>query len=175
MPMPSSRLMKIGYAGAGLVAGALLATAIGAQAATPSPTTSGSTTSGSTTTATADPHPGDNGADGVPEAQEHGGGPGGHGGALDLSGTVTAVGANNVTIKTSSGTTTYSVTSASDIDKNGEATLSKLAVGDAVRFSVASSTSKTIDKLHAGDEAKNMPQRAPGAGGPGSPAPSAQG
>ena len=161
MPMPSSRLMKIGYAGAGLVAGALLATAIGAQAATPSPTTTGS----STTTATADPHPGDNGADGVPEAQElHG--PGGHGGALDLSGTVTAVGTSTVTIKTSSGTTVYSVTAASDIDKNGEATLSKLAVGDAVRFSVTSSTSKQIDKLHAGDEAKDMPQGAPSGAAP---------
>ena len=161
MPMPSSRLMKIGYAGAGLVAGALLATAIGAQAATPSPTTTGS----STTTATADPHPGDNGADGVPEAKEQHG-PGGHGGALDLSGTVTAVGTSTVTIKTSSGTTLYSVTAASDIDKNGEATLSKLAVGDAVRFSVTSSASKQIDKLHAGDEAKDMPQGAPSGAAP---------
>ena len=170
MPKPSSRLMKIGYAGAGLLAGALLATAIGAQAATPSPTT----TSGSTgTTATADPHPGDNGADGVPEAQEQHG-PGGHGGGLDLSGTVTAVGTSSVTIKTSSGTTAYAVTASSDIDKNGEATLSQLKAGDAVRFSVTSSTSKQIDKLHAGDEAKDMPQGAP-PGAPSGSAPSAQG
>ena len=165
MPKPSSRVMKIGYAGAGLLAGALLATAIGAQAATTSPTTSGSTG----TTATADPHPGDNGADGVPEAQEQHG-PGGRGGALDLSGTVTAVGTSSVTIKTSSGTTVYTVTGSSDIDKNGEATLSQLKAGDAVRFSVTSSTSKQIDKLHAGDEAKDMPQ-----GAPNGSAPSAQG
>lgn len=174
MPKSSSRLMKIGYAGAGLLAGGLLATAIGAQAATPSPTTTGTTTSGSTgTTATADPHPGDNGADGVAEAQERHG-PGGPGGALDLSGTVTAVGTSSVTIKTSAGTTVYSVTTSSDIDKNGESTLSQLKAGDAVRFSVTSSTSKQIDKLHAGDETKDMPQGAP-QGAPSGSAPSAQG
>jgi hypothetical protein len=146
----SPRLMKAGYVLAGLVAGGVIAGAISAQAATPnpSPTTS-------TSTATADPHPGDNGADGVPEAQEQ---HGGHGGGLSLSGTVTAVGTNSVTIKTSAGTTTYSVTSSSDIDKNGEASLSKLAVGDAVTFGVDSTNAKQIDKLHAGDEAKNMPQ-----------------
>ena len=89
MPRPNSRLMKIGYVGAGLLAGAALATTITAHAAspTPTPTTTGSTSTTGTTTA--DPHPGDNGADGVPKSQEvH---TGGHGGALDLSGTVTAV------------------------------------------------------------------------------------
>lgn len=146
----NSRIAKIGYAAAGLVAGAVLATTLGAQAATVSP--SASTTS--STTATADPHPGDNGADGVPDASEvHGG----HGAALNLSGTVTAVGASSVTIKTSSATTVYSVTSASDIDKNGEATLSSLAVGDKVTFSVDSTNAKQIDKLHTGDETKNLP------------------
>jgi len=67
MPRPSSRLMKIGYVGAGLLAGAVLATTITAQAASP---TSTPTTTGSTSTTTIDPHPGDNGADGVPESQE---------------------------------------------------------------------------------------------------------
>jgi hypothetical protein len=150
----NSRLAKIGYAGAGLVAGALLATTLGAQAATTSPSVS--TTTSSTTTA--DPHPGDNGADGVPEANEvHGGHDGGHGGALALSGTVTAVSASSVTIKTSTATTAYSVTSASDIDKNGEATASALIVGDKVTFSVDGTNARQIDKLRAGDEAKNMP------------------
>lgn len=124
MPRPSSRLMKIGYVGAGLLAGAVLATTSTAQAASPTPTP---TTTGSTSTTTTDPHPGDNGADGVPESQEvHSGG---HGGALDLSGTVTAVSPSSVTIKIASGTTDYSVTSNSDIDKTGEATLSNLAAG----------------------------------------------
>jgi hypothetical protein len=161
MRIPSSRMTKIGYAAAGLIAGGVLATTLGAQAATPTPSPSGSTN-----TTTADPHPGDNGADGVPEAQEHHG-PGGPGGALSLSGTVTAVGSSTVTIKTSSGTTAYSVTSSSDIDKNGEAVLSNLAAGDAVTFSVSPTNAKQIDKLHAGNEAKDMPQ-----GGPGGPAPS---
>jgi len=144
---------KIAVAAAGLIAGGILAGTLGAQAATTAATPSPTASARSTATAT-DPHPGDNGADGVPEAQEpHGGG---HG--LDLSGTVTAVTATTVTIKTSTATTTYTVTSASDIDKNGEATVSSLAVGDAVTFSVDSTTPTQIDKLHAGDETKNMPQ-----------------
>ena len=147
----NSRLAKAGYAAAGLIAGAVLATTVGAQAATILP---GGT---STSTATADPHPGDNGADGIPEANEVHGGHDGHGAPLDLSGTVTAVTGSTVTIKTATSTTTYSVTSTSDIDKNGEATLANLAVGDQVTFSVDSTNIKQIDKLHSGDESKNMP------------------
>jgi hypothetical protein len=147
---------KVGIGIAGLAAGGLVATAFGAQAATSSNSSSGASSSSSSSSAT-DPHPGDNGADGVPESQEHHGF-GGPGGGLGLSGTVTAVGSSSVTIKTSSGTTTYSVTTSSDIDKNGEASLKDLAVGDAVRFSVEQSNSKQIDKLHAGDESKDMPQ-----------------
>ena len=86
------------------------------------------------------------------------GGPGGPGGALSLSGTVTAVGSSDVTIKTSSATTTYAVTGTSDIDKNGEATLSDLAVGDAVTFNTVTTSGTTaIDKLHAGNEQLDMP------------------
>ncbi|WP_295700202.1 hypothetical protein [Lapillicoccus sp.] len=128
----------------------MLAATVSAQAATtPTPTTTATTG----TSATADAHPGDNGADGVPEAQEH---HGGHG--LDKSGTITAVTASSVTIKTTAGTTTYTVNAASDVDKNGEATISSLAVGDAVTFSVDSTTPTVIDKLHTGNEAQNMPQ-----------------
>ena len=155
----NSRITKVGLVGAGLVAGVVLASTVVAQAASsPSPSPSSGTSSGTSSSATAeDAHPGDNGADGVPEAQEHHGGGRGHGHALDLSGTVTAVGTSSVTIKTSTATTEYAVTSASDIDKNGEAKLSDLKVGDAVTFSVDSANAKQIDKLHAGDEAKNMP------------------
>lgn len=146
----NARLTKLGLGVAGLVAGVVLAGTMGAQAATSAPTPS-ATSSAATTT---DPHPGDNGADGVPEAQEH------HGGrhALDLSGTVTAVGTSSMTIKTATATTVYAVTSASDVDKNGEAALKDLAVGDAVTFSVDGTNTKQIDKLHAGDETKNRPQ-----------------
>lgn len=150
----NTRLTKVGFAAAGLVAGVVLAGTVGANAASSTPTPSPTTGSGSGSTAT-DPHPGDNGADGVPESQEHHGGGGRHG--LDLSGTVTAVGPSSVTIKTSTATTTYKVNSNSDIDKNGEAAVSSLAVGDKVTFSVDGGT--VIDKLHAGDETKNMSQR----------------
>jgi hypothetical protein len=81
-----------------------------------------------------------------------------HGGALGSSGTVTAVGASSVTIKTSSGTKTYKVTSSSDIDKNGESQLSDLKVGDAVRFDTDTVSGATvIDHLHAGKEALDRP------------------
>ena len=99
------------------------------------------------------------------EGKFHQGGRG-PGRGLDLSGTVTAVGSSSVTIKTSTGTTTYQVDGNSDIDKNGEAKLSDLKVGDAVRFNVTSSN--VIDKLHAGDEALDRPQGPPpgqGSGG----------
>ena len=133
-------------ASAGALAGAVFMMSVNANAAsTPS--------TGTTSSSATDAHPGDNGADGVPESQEHHGG-----GQLSLSGSVTAVGSGTVTIKTASGTTTYTVGSSSDIDKNGEASLSSLVVGDAVTFSVDASNSKLIDKLHAGDEAKNVPQ-----------------
>lgn len=72
------------------------------------------------------------------------------------------MGTSSVTIKTASGTTEYSVTSNSDIDKNGESTLSNLAAGDVVTFSVDTANAKQIDKLHAGDEAKNAPQPSAG-------------
>ena len=157
---------KIALLAAGIIAGGVLATTIGAQAASTTPTSPATgTASSSTSVAAEDAHPGDNGADGVPEAQESHGpgrGPGhghGHGHGLDLSGTLTEVTATTVTIKTATATATYTVTSTSDIDKNGEATLASLAVGDAVTFSVDATNTKQIDKLHAGEEAKNMPQR----------------
>jgi hypothetical protein len=132
----------------GALAGGLLAGTLTAGAATTSP-------SPSETSATAGPGVQEN--DGIPESQEHHGDRG-HG--LDLTGTVTAVGRDSVTIKTPSGTTTYTVDSTSDIDKNGEAQLPSLATGDAVRYSVRNGTT-TIDKLHAGDESKNFPGGGP--------------
>ena len=150
--MPTNaRLVKIGYGVAGLIAGGVLAATVSAQAATTSSPTTTTATTG--TTAAADAHPGDNGADGVPEAQEHHGG-----GGLDKSGTITAVTGSSVTIKTSTGTTAYTTNAASDIDKNGEAEISSLIVGDPVTFSVDSTTTTLIDKLHTGNKAQNMPQ-----------------
>jgi hypothetical protein len=82
-------------------------------------------------------------------------------GRMALSKTVTAVGTTSVTI----GTTVYAVDSSSDIDKNGEATLSDLVVGDAVRFStVTKSGVVTIAILHAGTESLDRPTGPPGGG-----------
>jgi len=143
-----------GFVLAGALAGGVLAAQVSASAS------SGGTPATSSAYTEAPPMaggPGDLGSRGP-------GGPG-HGFGLALSGTVTAVDVTGktVTIKTSSATTTYKVDAQSDIDKNGEATLSDLKAGDAVRFGVRPGTS-TIAVLHAGDEAKDRP--AMGAGGP---------
>lgn len=141
--------------GAAVAVGSALAGAALAATLSASATTSATTVATSSTPASSAPGgPGVQENDGIPEAQEH------HGGlALNLTGTVTAVGSNTVTIKTSSGAIkTYKVDSSSDVDKNGEAQLSSLTAGDAVRYSVRSGTS-TIDKLHAGIEAKDAPSR----------------
>ncbi len=127
----------------GIAAGVAIAWGVvGANAATTTgtgSTTSSAAVSSSTSSAAA-------GADGH-----------GHSGGVGTTGTVTAVGSSSVTIKTSSGTTTYKVSSVSDIDKNGEAKLSDLKVGDAVRFDTTTSGSTVIDHLHAGKESLDRP------------------
>ena len=86
------------------------------------------------------------------------------------AGTVTSVGTKSVTIKSTAGTKMYAVDSNSDIDKNGEAKLSDLKVGDAVRFNVVTvDGKKTIGILHSGNEELNRPDHGPGPGTPGSP------
>ena len=126
----------------GAVAGGIASTAVSASAATTTSTAStGNTGSGGVSSSTS-PAPGSG-------SQGSGAPPGGV--ALPLHGTVTAVGASSVTIKTSSGTTTYAVTGSSDIEKNGKVTVSALAVGDDVAFSTATTDGTTaIDKLVAG-------------------------
>jgi hypothetical protein len=139
--------------GAGALGGGILANSMMANAATTSAgssqstatgsgssgtTSSGSTSSGSTSSGTAANPPAHMG--------------------LDQSGTVTAVGTSSVTI----GTTTYAVDASSDIDKSGESSLSSLAVGDAVTFNtVTTNGTVTVNKLHTGNEALNVPSGAP--------------
>jgi hypothetical protein len=74
-----------------------------------------------------------------------------------------------VTITSSAGTaTTYAVVANSDIDKNGEAVLSNLVVGDKVTFNyVTSGTTKTIAHLHAGNESLDKPTADGGGAGSG--------
>jgi len=155
------RLMAtgLGLLGLGGIAGGIASTALSAGAAAtstssaPAPSSTGSTSSGSTSSGSASSGSGSSGS-GSSAAPS----------PLNLSGTVTAVGSADVTIQTSTGTTTYAVTSSSDIDKNGEATLSDLAVGDAVTFSTVTTNGTTaIDKLHAGNAQLDIPK----GGGPG--------
>lgn len=99
----------------------------------------------------------------TPPASPTGGPPGGGADLMALldSGIVIAIGTSSVTI----GTTVYAVDSSSDIDKNGESTLSALAVGDAVRFSTVTTNGVvTIAILHAGSEALDRPAGPPGGG-----------
>lgn len=169
---PRKTMATVALATAGVAGGAVLGATVSAGATTPSTsaaTSTSSTSSGAPTSGASAP------ASGAPTGSRPSGSmpayrvPG-------LSGTVTAVGSSSVTIKSSTGTTTtYAVTSSSDIDKNGEATLSDLKVGDAVTYSVESGTSTpTIDKLHAGSEALDRPSGPPSgapSGGPsGAPA-----
>ena len=138
-----------GLVTAGLAAGGILGTTMSASASTTS-TSSNSTSTNSTSSGGSTPGP--------PAA----GGPGGTYHGLPDSGTVTAVGSSSVTIDGK----VYAVTSSSDIDKNGEAVLADLKVGDTVTFSTVSSASTpTIDKLHAGSEALDRPTGPP-AGAP---------
>lgn len=170
-PRRRRRTIAIGGLGllAGCAAGAIIAGSVSAGAATTNGTATTSTSSGSSSTNSSSSTDPDTGSRPVGAPPEGGPRPGRGGHALDLTGTVTAVGTNSVTIKTSTATVTYGVTSASDIDKNGEATLRDLAVGDAVRFDTTTANGATvIDKLHAGDEAKDRPTGNP-------PAPSSGG
>ncbi|HET6812139.1 MAG TPA: hypothetical protein VFH50_14135 [Acidimicrobiales bacterium] len=148
---------------AGLAGGAILGTTMSAGAAT-------TTSSSSSAAATSPAAPGTNGT--APAAPTGQAPPDGrHCPGLPKSGTVTAVGSNTVTIDG----TTYSVTSNSDIDKNGEAKLSDLAVGDKVTFgTVAGASTPTIDRLHAGNEALDRPAGPP-PGAPGGPGQSGTG
>jgi hypothetical protein len=150
--------------GGGLV-GAVTAASVSASAATTAATVTSASSPSASSPSAAPP-----GAPGVQRGGAMAGLPGRPGAfGLGLTGTVTSVGTSSVTIKTSSGAVkTYKVDASSDIDKNGEAKLSSLADGDAVRYSLSHGTN-TIDKLHAGSEAKDAPGRpaAPNAAAPG--------
>ena len=131
----------------GAVAGGILSSTLGASAAT-SPTPNPSAP------APASPAPGD----------KHGPFAGIR--ANLITGTVTAVAADSVTIKTSAATTTYSVTSTSHISINelGAGALSGVKVGDTVHFTTTTATSNVIADLLDGNGGARF-----GMGGPGGP------
>lgn len=144
------------YLGGTLTSGAATTSSSTAASSTATGNTaSGNTASGNTSTGDMPTPPGAGSSTGSTGSAS---GPPAGAPTLPKSGTVTAVGASSVTIDG----TTYAATSSSDIDKNGEATLSSLAVGDTVTFSTLSTASSpTIDKLHAGNEALDRPTGPP--------------
>jgi hypothetical protein len=158
------KLAAIGLLGAGVAAGAVIGATTLSNAATTPSTSAGTSSSGTSSSASSSgtSSSGTSSSASSEAAEPH------HGGGLDLSGTVTAVGSSSVTIKTASGTVQYAVLSSSDIDKNGESSLGKLAVGDAVTYSADTvNGASTIDKLHAGTESLNQPQGAANGGASG--------
>ena len=138
----------VALVGVGAIAGGIASATLSAGAATATTTVTtaipGSTGTGGSSTTSSPPAGSGRQRPAAP--------PGGAG--LPLHGTVTAVSASSVTIKTSSGTTTYAVTATSDIEKNGKTGSSALSTGDVVAFStVATDGSTAIDKLVAGSPA----------------------
>lgn len=101
-----------------------------------------------------------------------GGGPGrGLTGEQRLQGTLTAVGSSSVTVRTSSGTATYAVTSASELVRNGQrVSLSGLKTGEAVLVHVYPLNGKTVvERLFAGALPQGGPGGLPPGGQPGTP------
>jgi hypothetical protein len=159
--LPGKLIMSgIALLGVGAIAGGVASTAVSASAATTTTTAASGTAGSSGSSSSSVPGSG---------RQRPGAPPGDT--ALPLHGTITALGSASVTIKTSSGTTTYAVTSSSDIEKSGKAAgLSGLAVGDNVAFSTATTDGTTsIDTLVAGNATSGMAGGCGrGPGGPGS-------
>jgi hypothetical protein len=151
----------VALAGSGLAAGAILGSTVTAGAS-PNPAATLSSSSGSNGSSSTSAASGTSGSSGGASSGTATQRPPDRG--LPQSGTVTASGK------------TYAVTSNSDIDKNGEASLSSLAVGDAVTFDTdPSAATPTIDKLHAGSESLDRPTGPPAEGPPGDPPSSASG
>jgi len=103
-----------------------------------------------------------NGAMGARPGGAAGGAGGGMGFAptqFHLDGTITAIGASTVTVETTAGTTTYSVTSSTHLLRNGAtATLSQFAVGDSVRGSTTTQSGTVLNDLVAGLPAQGQGQ-----------------
>ena len=144
----------------GALAGGILASTVGASAS--NSTTAAETAASSPAPAASSPSPGQGKRPdfaGAPRLKQ-------------LTGTVTAVGSDTVTIKTSTATTTYSVTSTSHISINetGPGALSGVKVGDTVFFSTTTDGGTVIANLRDGAGPAGGFGGGPGGGrGPGGP------
>ena len=115
---------------------------------------------------------GQQGLPGQPPAGAGGGfAPGGRSGEQHLAGTLTRIGPSSVTVRSTGGTATYTVTSDTQIIRNGApATLAALRVGDAVFVHVyptGSGSRLTVERLFAGSSALDDGPGGGGAPGPG--------
>jgi hypothetical protein len=92
------------------------------------------------------------GGSGFPGSTSDGSGAGGISPtAYRLSGTITAISGSTVTIKTSSGNKTYTVTSSTQLRRNGSTVaLSSFQTGDSVVGSTTASGGSTLNDLMAG-------------------------
>lgn len=153
---PASRRRRqvtaVSLVGAGVVTGGILAGTLSAGASTSGSAKAAPAASWSTSPSTAEPMPD---------------GPHGGMGRLAQTGTVTAVGASSVTVRTATATTTFQVTSASTVVKNGAAGLAGVKVGDTVRFGTTTTGGTTIAVLVDGKVPAGGFGRFGGPGGPG--------
>lgn len=140
--------MRAGLLAAGAVIGGIVVTSFHHNStATTSPTAFG--IPGGTTQ-----QPGGAFQGGPPQGGFGGGVGGGVDGEQHLSGTLVSVGSSTVTVRTSSGTSIYAVTSSTEIVRNGQVVaLSALKAGDPVLVHVyptGSSARLTVERLFAG-------------------------
>jgi hypothetical protein len=148
-------LIRAGLVAAGGLVGALAVTTLHHGASQPlTPAANAGTLNGG-------------GTQGLPGQPAAGGfAPGGRAGEQHLAGTLTAVGSSTVTVRSTAGTATYTITSNTQIVRNGAlTTLSALKVGDTVFVHVYPGTSGSrllVERLFAGSSAN-------GGGFPGAP------
>jgi hypothetical protein len=167
---PPRRLLAIrtGLVAAGAVIGGLVVAAVSHGSSTSITPTAAVGSQGSGLTGNA-PLGGGPPAGGL-QGSVPGGAPfGRRAGEQHLSGTLVSVGSSSVTVRTSSGTATYTVTSATEIVRNGRVvTLSALRAGDPVFVHVypgGSGSRLLVERLFAGTSAAAGPLGAPGSAG----------
>lgn len=157
---PGTRKPRRAKLAAAAVAAVLL---VGGGAAYLAEQSSGSGTGSAATANAAGPQ----GAFGAQGGAPGGAGTGGLGfqpTAYHLDGTITAIGNGSVTLKTTSGTTTYTVTSATHLSRGGSSSaLSAFKVGDSIRASTTTQGGKVLNDMVSGTGTGAAPGAAPGA------------
>ena len=154
-PKDRTLAMRAGLLAAGAIVGGIVVTSVHHNSTTTTPTAfTGAQGAGQFPGGTTGQLPGGTFQGGPPQ--------GGFGGGLDgeqhLTGTLVSVGSSTVTVRTTSGTATYLVTSSTEIVRNGQAVaLRALKAGDPVLVHVypsGSSARLTVERLFAGSSSQ---------------------